>query len=107
MEYIEDWEVFALRETDQNVMPITVDEFLQAQAEDNFCQSKANSVGEPGSQFDYDQYGFLVRKSTLDGSLQRVVPRSLRARVLYLGHYPALSGGREFESRYGLSDPSP
>lgn len=49
-------------------------------------------MGDSGSEFDYDHYGFLVRKSKLDCALQRVVPSALKSRLLYLSHYPRLAG---------------
>ena len=71
---------------------ISVEEFLRAQAGDAFCRFAAKTVGTPSSKFDIDRYGFLVRKSPLDGTLQRVVPTQLRPRVLYLAHHPRLAG---------------
>ena len=71
---------------------ISVEEFLRAQAEDAFCRFAAETVGTPSSKFDIDRYGFLVRKSPLDGTLQRVVPTRLRPWVLYLAHHPRLAG---------------
>ena len=50
----------------------------------------ARTLGNPGSRFDVDRYGFLVRKSPLDGTQQRVVPKRLRAKILYLAHHPRL-----------------
>ena len=37
-------------------------------------------------------YGFLSRRFPLDESLQRVVLKSLRSRILYLSHYSRLAG---------------
>ena len=91
-DYVENPEVLALSETDPDVTPITTEEFMAAQSNDAFCKTQAGTVGQPGSQYDYDRHGFLVRKSRFDGALQRVVPHSLRARVLYSAHYPRLAG---------------
>ena len=44
------------------------------------------------SQFVIDHHGIICRRSNLDGALQRVVPLSLRERVLYLSHYQLLAG---------------
>ena len=49
----------------------------------------AETVGNPDSLYDVDRYGFLVCKSPLDGTLQRVEPKRLRAMILYLSHHPA------------------
>ena len=85
-------EVLALAQSNTEIVPFTVEEFLNEQATDPFCRKKAEAVGEKDSQFDYDRYGILVRKSNLDGALQRVVPVSLRARLLHTTHYPRLAG---------------
>ena len=72
--------------------PITVEELAQEQKADRYCQSIAELVGKPQSQFDVDRRGLLVRKSRIDGALQKLVPTSLRARVLRLAHYPLIAG---------------
>ena len=79
-------------EDQTDVVPVTSDELLTAQEEDPFCQEKAISVGDPKSQFELDRYGFLVRRSRLDFTWAKVVPASLRDRILYLAHYMRLSG---------------
>ena len=71
---------------------ILVEEFLPVQAEDAFCRLATVTVGTPNSKFDIDRYVFLVRRSPLDETLQRVVPTRLRPRVLYLAHHPRLAG---------------
>ena len=92
--YRSDGDDYALAVTpeERDISPISIEEFLQEQAGDPFCQSAAETVGEPASDYDVDRYGFLVRKSPLDGTLQRVVPKRLRAKVLYLAHHPRLAG---------------
>ena len=69
-----------------------MEEFLLEQAEDPFCRAAAETVGNPDSRYDVDRYGFLVHKSPLDGTLQRVVPKRLRAKILFLAHHPRLAG---------------
>ena len=82
----------AITPEERDAASISVEEFLRAQAEDAFCRFAAEAVGTPNSKFDIDRYGFLVRKSPLDGTLQRVVPTRLRPRVLYVAHHPRLAG---------------
>ncbi|CDF38306.1 unnamed protein product [Chondrus crispus] len=84
--------VLAVTPEERDVSSISVANFLREQADDAFCRAAADTVGEPNSKFDVDRYGFLVRKSPLDGTLQRVVPNRLRPRVLYLAHHPRLAG---------------
>ena len=69
-----------------------MEEFPRNQAEDLFCRGAAETVGTPDARFDVDRYGFLVRKSRIDGTLQQVVPKRLKARILYLAHHPGLGG---------------
>ena len=76
----------------QNDDPIERETFINEQRNDVECNQYANFVGLPGSQFVYDREGYLSRVSKVDGALQRVVPRSLRIRLLYLAHYPRLQG---------------
>ena len=85
-------EVTAFAVEEKEVMPVTVEELIAEQAKDEYCRSVAESVGKRSSSFAYDRNGVLVRKSRLDGTLQKVVPESLRARILYLSHYPRLAG---------------
>ncbi|CAN8075930.1 unnamed protein product [Agarophyton chilense] len=81
-----------LAQEETNVMPVTREEFLREQAQDAYCRTLADQIGFKGSPFDVDHNGYIVRRSTLDGSLQKVVPKALRPRFLYLAHYPRLSG---------------
>ncbi|CDF40922.1 unnamed protein product [Chondrus crispus] len=83
---------FAVIPEERDVSSVTVEEFLREQAEDPFCRAAAETVGNPDSRYDVDRYGFVVRKSPLDGTLQRVVPKRLRAKILYLAHHPRLAG---------------
>lgn len=71
---------------------IGMEEFLEDQKKDAYCRGKPELVGDPGSPFDVDRYGFLIRKSPLDGSLQRVVPKTLQPRVVYICYYPLYRG---------------
>ena len=68
----------AINPEERDAASISVEEFIRAQAEDAFCRFAAETVGTPNSKFDIDRYDFLVRKSPLDGTLQRVVLTRLR-----------------------------
>ena len=82
-------------EEQTDVVPVTADELLTAQAEDPFCQEKANSVGDPKSQFEFDRYGFLVRKSRLDGTWAKVPASPPRSDSVPCAlHAPLWSSGR-------------
>lgn len=74
-------EILDVEETE--VVPITVEEVLQEQAENPFCKQVAKTIG---SKCDRDHYGFLFPKWTLSRTLQRAVQKRLRSKVLYMAH---------------------
>lgn len=47
---------------------------------------------QPGSAYSYDTNGYFVRVARLDGSLQKLVQRTLQAKILYLSDYTVLVG---------------
>ena len=73
----------------REISPITNEELIQAQFTDAYCRDLHDSLerGE-GSPFAKNDKGILVRISPVDRSEQIVVPKSLRAKVLYLNHQP-------------------
>lgn len=74
------------------MMPITFEDLLQDQTEDQFCKETAERAGQPGSQYDRDCYRLFVPKLALAWVLQTFVPQRLKARFMYLAHYPQVSG---------------
>ena len=84
--------VLAMIPEETDIVPITPQEFLEEQSKDPYCQSQKEKTELDNSKFKYDHNGFLVRRSSIDGALQKVVPKSLQARLLYLAHYPRLAG---------------
>lgn len=79
-------------EVEELTRPISDEEFIRGQSTDDFCQEVARTVGLPGSKFDVDNAGCLIRRSDLDGSLQKVVPKKIQSRILYQMHYPTSAG---------------
>ena len=86
--------VMAIVEEDRNVEAISIEEFLREQARDPYCQERMKKLGseEEGAVFEIDQFGILCRSAKLDGAMQKVVPKTLRDRLLYLSHFPRLAG---------------
>jgi hypothetical protein len=70
---------------------LQVEEIVREQAADAYCQRYAASAGKD-SLFDFEESGLLFRRAPLDGTLQIVVPKSLKARVLHLEHFPHTAG---------------
>lgn len=60
----------------------TLSELIIAQSKDVFYEQSRQLVGLMGSAFTYDKNGGLVRKGALDGSVQKLLPTSLRLRLL-------------------------
>lgn len=85
-------EVMALVEDEKEVLPITMEKFLKDQSMEPFCKVSLTTVRHTSSLFDVDQDDLLMPRATIYGGLQKVVPASLWARVLYLSHYPGLAG---------------
>lgn len=82
----------AIATAEGDAASISVEKFSREQAESLYCCVVTESAGDPASKFYDDQYGFLVCRSTLTGTLQRIVSKRLRARILYLTPYRRLSG---------------
>ena len=77
---------------DELRLPISVDEMLAEQARDEYCQWARRQMDlSISSPFAIDQHGVLIRRSPLDGTLQVIVPESLRGRLLDIPHNPPIS----------------
>ena len=75
--------------------PISIDEMLSEQASDEYCQWARREMDrdtQGRSPFSINQHGVLTRRSRLDGSLQIVVPSSLRKRLLEIAHCAPTAG---------------
>lgn len=72
--------------------PPFLPEFVKAHAKDPYCKQVAATIGLPAFDIKVENHGLIVRKSNIDGALEKVDPKKLQARLLYLAHYPPLSG---------------
>ena len=84
-----------LTKRDHMRTPILIDEMLSEQAADEYCQWARRQMDhhpQGTSPFAINQHGVLIRKSNLDGSLQVVVPASLRQRLLDIAHSAPTAG---------------
>ena len=80
-------------EETRDLSPISIEQFVEAQAMDNYCQQVRKEVDLGTSKlFQINKPGLLVRIAPLDRTAEVVVPASLRAKVLNLCHYPRLLG---------------
>ena len=81
------------RNLDTLPQPITVEEIVQEQKLDSFCQTTlARMNRKRRSSFYEDEHGVLRRKCPYDGQVQIVLPETLRPRVLHLTHHSLLAG---------------
>lgn len=54
--------------------PTSIQNFSQEHSSDLFCHGASWSVEQPNSDFSIDRHGLLVRRSSVDESVQTVVP---------------------------------
>lgn len=62
----------------------TLEELLSKQAADGEFQAAAQTVGHLALCYSYNYAGILVQKAPIYGELQKAVPATLCARILYL-----------------------
>lgn len=78
---------------DEFLSPLSVEELLEAQAEDPRCHEVRREMdGNAKSRFQEDPRGLLVRVAPLDGALQVYVPTHLRHGVMMREHLPTHAG---------------
>ena len=78
---------------DVDVSPITIEELILAQAEDDLCKRLRRKLERDSTKrYFEDERGLVVRVSPLDGAKQIVAPESLRQKILYMSHFPRLAG---------------
>lgn len=82
--------VFATDETD--VMAVTLKELIEEQRKNPLGRILTDQQGDTGKPLKLDHNGCIVRRSSLDGSLQNVVSCSPRQHILHLSRYPRLAG---------------
>ena len=79
--------------------PLTIDEIIDAQKNDDFCQTTIRSIDDKSRFFEDATTGLLKRRHPRDeGLVQVVVPKSLRSRLLHLAHH-ALPAGHPGQNR--------
>lgn len=76
--------------TNNGNQPGTVWKLIAEQSTDEFCKKTVSFVGKQVSQYSVDRFQFFICKAPIDGALQKVEPKSLKAKILHLCHYPVL-----------------
>lgn len=72
--------------------PLTTSKFVTEEANDPYYREVANATGKPGSVCSHDRNEVLIRQARIVGALQRFIPTSLHAHIIYLAHYTVLPG---------------
>lgn len=89
-----------LKPTDFKTSPLV--ELLKAQSQEGFCQQSAEVVSLSGTGFSLNKDNVSMRRAPIDGEVQKLVPKAMRQRILYLSSYLSLAGhpdqGRIYET---------
>lgn len=70
----------------------TLSECNIAQSKRDLCEQSRHLVGTPGIAVIFDKNRIIVRKDSIDGSIQKVVPTSFRASLLSQARHLSLAG---------------
>ena len=81
---------------------ITIDELLEEQAKDeeHLRLGRRLISSNQARDYDHDERGLLARISPFDKAIQVFVPKTLRARALYLAHYTPVAGHPGVSKQY-------
>ena len=80
-------------EVTEPLTPLTIEERLEEQKEDEFCQeARARLANNPKCQYFGDHHGLICRRAQKDNAEQIIFPKTLRLQALLLAHYPRLAG---------------
>ena len=79
-------------EVTEPLTPLTIEELLQEQEEDEFCQeARARLANNPECQYFEDHHGLTCRRAKKDNAGQIILPKTRRRQALLLAHYPRLA----------------
>lgn len=70
-----------------DAIPPTLMEFITDQSSNDFCQIEARELDQTGTEFSFNKERVLVRRTIIDGALQKHVPQTLRQRLFNLLHH--------------------
>jgi Integrase zinc binding domain len=65
---------------------------MNEQQSDDYCQSMLQLMMERETEYSVDDRGLIVRLDPKTGRTQICIPKSLRERIMTLGHYPQIAG---------------
>lgn len=72
--------------------PIIEQEVINKQRNGLYCRQTSSTMGFLGLTHNYDRNGLWTRIAPIDGAVQKSIPISLKARLLYQFPYPTLVG---------------
>ena len=80
-------------EVTEPLPPLTIEELLEEQKEDEFCQeARARLANNTNYQYFEDHHGLICRRAQKNNAEQIILPKTLRRQALLLAHYPRLAG---------------
>lgn len=68
-------------ETKHDKHPITAQEFTHKEVKDSYYRQASSIIGLPGSTLNFNRNEFLVRSTTIDWGVQKIVPTSLQPHI--------------------------
>lgn len=79
------------RQTTRENVPM-IEEFPDEQTKNAYCRKATTQVRMSESEFHFPQNEFVIQTSKIDSGLHKVVPLSLRERILHVEHYALIAG---------------
>ena len=80
-------------EVTEPLTPLTIEERLEEQKEDEFCQeARARIANNPECQYFEDHHGLICRRAQKEYAGQIILPKTLRRQAFHLAYYPRLAG---------------
>lgn len=77
-----------IQRTDEGLVKPTMDDLLREQRGDTLCHELLMKTDESDSPYLLDERGVISGRSRLDGSIQSIIPTTLRQSLLYSAHHP-------------------
>lgn len=78
-------------ETTNKLNQRPIQESIGKQWKEDVCKMGSALLDMPDWQYSFNRFDFLICKASIDGALQKVVPKSLQARTIHLLDYLVLS----------------
>ena len=81
-----------VKQDEEDFEPIDCEQLMNDQLPDDYCQSLLQLMMERETEYSVDDRGLIVRLDPKTGRTLICIPKSLRERIMTLGHYPLIAG---------------